>query len=312
MNKKLKRILMLAGKVLVLTLLLLVLSGVGSTLLPANAVGGGAEGGAGQAVVPSMSLVLAIMFLQVVALAIPIVRSRWHGWGLAGAIFVVYFGTVTFMSQIESLVYLGGKMPGGLTSGLFAMGLFVAAVFSPVAVLTLGKWRRAPANGRGSGKGSVPRLDLGRWGWRIGAAGVLFLALYYLFGYYIAWQDPELRAYYGGTDPGSFVAQMESVVRATPWMLPLQFARGLLWVGLGLLLIRSMRGSWWHAGLAIALLFAAPSLYLLFPNPVMPDFPRMTHLIETLPYQFLFGWFLAWFFRDRKPVTVRSAASVAS
>jgi hypothetical protein len=25
---------------------------------------------------------------------------------------------------------------------------------------------------------------------------------------------------------------------------------------------------------------------------------RMTHLVETAPYQFLFGWFLAWLWRE--------------
>ena len=32
------------------------------------------------------------------------------------------------------------------------------------------------------------------------------------------------------------------------------------------------------------------------PNPMMPEAVRLTHLVETLPYQFLFGWFVAWLF----------------
>ena len=89
-------------------------------------------------------MVLAIMFVQVVALAIPIVRSRWNGWRLATAMVVVYFGTVTFMNQIESLIYLDDKMAEGFQSGLFLMGFVIAAVFSPIAVLTLGKWKAMP------------------------------------------------------------------------------------------------------------------------------------------------------------------------
>jgi hypothetical protein len=57
-----------------------------------------------------------------------------------------------------------------------------------------------------------------------------------------------------------------------------------------------MRGPWWEAGLALALLFAVPTAYLLFPNPLMPETVRMTHLVETAPYQFLFGWFVGWLF----------------
>ena len=290
-----KSFILFTARMAALTVVLMVLSGVGSGFLPESNVAAEAvtaEGAGHPAQVLSLPTVLAIMLLQVLALAWPILQSRWRGWRLALAIFLVHFGTVTFMSQIESLVYLGGKMPGDLISGLFAMGLFIAAVFAPIAVLVLGKWK--PAAGPGAAR--APALRLGRWGWRVAAAGLVFLCLYYLFGYYVAWQDPELRAYYGGTDPGSFVAQMRVVMQDTPWMIPLQFIRGLMWVALGMIIIRSMRGPWWHSGLATALLFAVPSLYLLFPNPLMPDFPRITHLVETLPYQFLFGLFLAWFF----------------
>jgi hypothetical protein len=295
----------LVGKLVLLTFLLLIISGVGSNFIPGTAMEAGGDaavaGSASAAQVGvSLPVLLAIFFCQVVALSVPILRSRWRGWLLAATIFTVYFGTVSFMSLIEAAVYLDNKMPQGMVQGLFLMGLVTAAVFSPIAVWILGKWKAAP----GSGDATGARLDLGPWAWKVLFAGLLFLVLYYVFGYYIAWQDPDLRAYYGGTDPGSFVAQMVSVMQATPWMVPLQFLRGLLWVGFGLLIIQSMRGSWWEAGLATSLLFAVPALYLLFPNPVMPDFPRMTHLVETLPYQFLFGWFLAWFVTGREVTEV--------
>jgi hypothetical protein len=283
----------LIAKILVLTLVLVVLSGIGSQMLPTDIADNtsSADSATTSAVTAPISLIFAIMLCQVLALTLPIVRSRWHGWRLALAMFVIFFGTQTFMSQIESLVYLGGKMAQGLVTGLFMMGLFVAAVFSPLAVLMLGRWKGATTNEYFVRN----KLDLGRAGWRVWLAGLVFLCLYYLFGYYIAWQDPDLRAYYAGTDPGSFFAQMQSVAINTPWMLPVQYLRGLLWVGLGLLIIYSMRGPRWHAGLACALLFSIPALYLLLPNPVMPDFPRITHFVETLPYQFLFGWFLSIF-----------------
>jgi hypothetical protein len=290
MKADLKKRLVLVAKLIALTVVLMLVSGVASNLLPASAVGGDSAEEIG------MMLVLAILFAQVMALAIPIVRSRWTGWRLATAMAVVYFGTVTFMNQVESLVYLDDKMPEGFLSGLFLMGFVIAAVFSPIAVVTLGKWKAMPS----STEVPAPALRLGKWGWRVAAAGLVYLCLYYLFGYYIPWQDPEIRTYYGGTDPGSFLAQIKTVAQGMPWMIPFQYVRGVLWVLLALLVIRSMRGPWWHAGLATAILFALPALYLLFPNPIMPEFVRMTHLFETLPYQFLFGWFVAWFCGDRQ------------
>jgi hypothetical protein len=56
------------------------------------------------------------------------------------------------------------------------------------------------------------------------------------------------------------------------------------------------KGCRWEAGLAVALLFTVPVVYLLLPNPLMPDEVRMTHLVETAPYQFLFGWLTVWLF----------------
>ena len=291
-------------KILALAVVLMMINGFAVRFLPSTAEPGTASEVSAPASPPSgsfMAIVITAMFLQTIALAYPIVRSKWHGWKLVLSLFILYFGTVTFMSQIESLVYRV-KMPEGMLAGLFAMGALAAAVFAPIAVLVLGKWK-APATDTEPSHRHEPSLA-GEWAWKIAVGGFVFLSLYYLFGYFVAWQIPAVRDYYGGTDPGSFLAQMNSVAQGTPWMIPFQYLRGLMWVGLAVLVIRMMKGAWWEAGLAAALLFAVPSLYLLFPNPLMPEPVRMGHLIETLPYQFLFGWFAAWLFCRREANTL--------
>ena len=291
----------LVVKIVLLAVLLMMLNGIGSRFLPAAETEG--AGQISDAVVESapappsgsfMVIVITVMLLQTITLAFPVMRSKWRGWKLALAVFLLYFGTVTFMSQIESLVYLGGKMPNGMIQGLFAMGLLNAAVFSPVAVLVLGKWKNDPTASVTSGHREP--TSAGEWAWKTAVGGLVFLSLYYLFGYFVAWKNPLLRDFYGGTDPGSFFAQMSSIVESTPWMLPFQYLRSLLWVALAVLVIRMMIGSWWQVALAVSLLFTVPSIYLLFPNPMMPDAVRIAHLVETAPYQFLFGWFVVWLF----------------
>ena len=37
--------------------------------------------------------------------------------------------------------------------------------------------------------------------WKLAAIGVCYVALYLIFGYFVAWQNPALRDYYGGTAP---------------------------------------------------------------------------------------------------------------
>jgi hypothetical protein len=291
----------LLGKILLLAVVLMVVNGIGSSFLPAAAAGGTEQ--TSEAVVESapappsgsfIALVFFVMLLQTVALAYPVIRSKWNGWKLTLAVFLLFFGTVTFMSQIESLVYLGDDMPEGMLLGLFAMGLFTAAVFSPIAVLVLGKWKAGTEASATSGHREP--TSAGEWAWKTAVAGFVFLSLYYLFGYFVAWKNPLLRDFYGGTDPGSFFAQMRSIVESTPWMLPFQYLRSLLWVGLAVLVIKMMKGSWWQVAIAVSLLFTVPAFYLLFPNPMMPDAVRMAHLVETAPYQFLFGWFVVWLF----------------
>ena len=132
-----------------LTILLIVLSAIGSMALPPMGSEAAVNGAETSVTQPPLSLVLAVMFAQVVVLAVPILGSRWHGWRLAATIFVVYYGTVTVLSQIESLIYLDGRMPGGLVPALFVMGAFVALLFSPLAVLALGRWKNGTVGSAG-------------------------------------------------------------------------------------------------------------------------------------------------------------------
>lgn len=55
-----------------------------------------------------------------------------------------------------------------------------------------------------------------------------------------------------------------------------------------------MKGPWWEAGLAVALLFSVVMAQLLMPNPYMPEAVRMAHLIETASSNFIFGWIVVW------------------
>jgi hypothetical protein len=121
-----------------------------------------------------------------------------------------------------------------------------------------------------------------------------YLILYYTFGYFIAWKNPAVRSYYGGSDTGSFFAQMVLILSTGPWTIALQAFRVILWIAFTLPVIRMLRGQSWEVALAIALLFSAWSSMLLLPNPYMPAAVRMTHILETVPENLIFGWLVGW------------------
>lgn len=84
-------------------------------------------------------------------------------------------------------------------------------------------------------------------------------------------------------------------------MKPLQVVRAMLWAAIAVPVIRMMKGQWWEAGLAVALLFGVVGTsLLLLPNPLMPPEVRMTHLLETASSNFLFGWLLVLVFLKRR------------
>ncbi|HEY8187613.1 MAG TPA: hypothetical protein VIF64_16190 [Pyrinomonadaceae bacterium] len=229
---------------------------------------------------------LVVSCLNTVVLAYVVLRSNWAGWKLVAAVFVLMFGITTVMPQIETAYFIT-RLPPGILPRIILAGAIVAAIFSPLAVLILGKRKH-----RGPNSIDHPSLNLSvpEWTWKVALISILYVIIYFTFGYFIAWQNAAVRAYYGGSDPGSFLAQMMNVPRDTPWLLPLQLVRAMLWTALAVVVIRMLKGGWWEAGLAVALLFAVVmNSQLLIPNAFMPQEVRMVHLLETASSNFLFG-----------------------
>ena len=276
----------LAARLGLLTVVLFICFAVAGTLVK---LPGSGEPGA-QAGDAAIRLV-AVCFLTVAVLTYLILRSRWAGWKLAVTMFLVYYGVATFMGQIESAVFIT-RLPPGALPRLFLMGALVAAPFAPLAVLILGKRKASTADGGPNARLQMPARE---WAWRLAVIAVVYVILYFTFGYFVAWRHPEVRAYYNGVDTRSFAAHMAMVVRDTPWLIAFQALRALLWTALALPVIRMMKGSRLETALTVGLLFSVVmNAQLLLPNPYMPDAVRTAHLLETASSNFLFGAFVGW------------------
>ena len=280
-----------AARVIALTIVLFICFAV------AGAVIGPLDNSRGSEQGPAVALILlAVCFMQTVVVTHIILRSRWTGWRLAAAICFVFYGVTTFMSQIESMVFLT-RLPAGLIPRLFLMGALIAVPFSMLAVLILGKRKAAIADSQPDSRVAMPARE---WAWKLVVVALLYVSLYFTFGYFIAWKNPAVLEYYSGIDEGSFVAHMGTVVRETPWLIPFQIIRAMLWVALALPVIRMLKGQWPETALSIGLLFSVVmNAQLLLPNPYMPEPVRMAHLVETASSNFIFGVFIGWLLTPR-------------
>ena len=271
-----------ALRVVALTFILFVCYGVGSGVamrgIPQPSAGGGSA---------AVSLVV-VCVLQTLILSYLTIRSRWSGWRLMLAIFFIFYGVATFMPQIESAVFLKTQLPAGMVPRLFLMGFLVAAPFSVLAVIILGKRKPALTDNQSGMSVSVTPVKLA-------VIALAYVILYFTFGYFIAWRNPAVREYYGGSDPGTFLAQMRNVVRDTPWLVPFQVLRAMCWVAIALPIIRMLKADRREISLALGVTFSVlMNALLLLPNPYMPEPVRMAHLVETASSNFLFGLLVGW------------------
>jgi uncharacterized Tic20 family protein len=216
-------------------------------------------------------------------------RSRWHGWKLAGALFLIYYILYSFLGWIEVLAFpaVGNRMPPGMLTSLLTTGLVIGIPFCLLEVWILGKTRADPAEAQLPPRFQMPASE---WGWKIAGATVLYVIVYFTFGYYVAWRTPGLPAFYGGSDPGSYLAQLGNVLRDTPWLYPFQLVRGLIWTGTGLIILAMHKGRTWEAALATGLSFTVlMNAGMLLPNPFFTPVVQHAHTIELVSSNLLYG-----------------------
>ena len=234
-----------------------------------------------------ISITLVIMFM--------IHSSRWYGWKLMATMSVAYYLVVSVVTQLEAWYFLYGVTIGPeLMWRLFLQGVPVAFVFVPLAVVMMGRFH--PLADVSQSLEIIP-MSIKEWLWKLGVIYVAYLVLYYAAGYFIAWQNPELRAFYGS--PGEalpFFQQMAHILVNDPWLTPYQLLRTLIWVAGAWLIIRGSRLPRWQTALIVGLMLSVPqNIGHLIPNPMIPlNSVRISHMFETASSTFIFGLIVAW------------------
>ena len=241
-------------------------------------------------------LILAI--INTVLIVSLIVSSRWNGWRLAFFLALAYYGSFTFLTQIETWYFLSEiTLSPKLLSRLFIMGLSIPIIYIPLAILICKRWKKR----EDSSESSNHDMPINEWAIKLGIIAVIYVAIYWLAGYFIAWQNPELRAFYGS--PGEiepFLSHTLTTFSETPTLILLQLVRGILFAAIAIPIILGSKLKPWITGLLVGFLFAIPHLAHILPNPLMPIASvRLSHMIETATSTFVFGLIIVWLLHRR-------------
>ena len=242
----------------------------------------------------SAELTLLLMGVVNALLVMALIESsRYRGWKLIMGLAFAYYGAVTFIMQIETWYFLTGiSVSPALLPRLFLMGLPVALLYIPLAVVLMGKLK--PGTEIGVNLEEVETINY--WVLRPALIALAYIVLYWSAGYFIAWQNPELRAFYGS--PGEalpFLAHTLNTLKHEPLLFPFQALRGLLWALFALPVIYGSRWGRAATALLVGLLFSIPqNIGHLMENPLMPLASiRLSHMIETAVSTFIFGVIVA-------------------
>jgi len=118
-----------------------------------------------------------------------------------------------------------------------------------------------------------------------------------LAGYYIAWQNADLRAFYGS--PGDILPFWEhtaNTFHTDPGLFPFQAIRAMLWTLCAIPIIRGSKVNVWWTAILVGLFFTIPQISgLIIENPLMPiGSVRLSHMIEGIATNVVFGMIIVW------------------
>jgi len=221
-------------------------------------------------------------------------RSSFKGLGLWGTLVALSFGTQTLMTQIETAYFISA-FP--LLHGNFEVyaivwrGLLVAGLLSLLVTWMVGGFSRKPRAEKSFSLTEKDVVKAGAW------LAAFYIALYFLFGYFVAWQSQAVRLFYGGPQElNSIVNQLGQTFMNRPEIILFQYFRGELWILCLVPLFAGFSGKRWElvvvSALALALL---PTAQLAFANPLMPAEVSVMHFWEVSISTGIFGALCAWF-----------------
>ena len=200
-----------------------------------------------------------------------IMSSSLGGIRLSISVFLIYFLIGHFNLLIEAYIFnVSSRQETALE---IIRGLFISVTFAPLYVYIFRNKIVKEAV-------IFSKRSLIGWFWRILVADILYLLLYIIAGLVLTIVYPQLLQFYEGKIP-SFDILINTQL----------FIRGFIFIGIALLMLRTLNISVVKKAILIGLTFAilggiAP---LIPPSELMPAYVRLGHGFEVGISNFIYG-----------------------
>ena len=209
-------------------------------------------------------------------------NANWSGAKLFLNILFVMFFVQYFMTQIETF-FFGNAFVALTTLDIFF--IMLAGLFPMLATIAL----MIKFFQNNNAVFEKPKTDIKIIFIRLGVIGVIYLFVYMIFGYFVAWQFKELRVFYSGTpEKLSFFEHMADTIKTNPIIFPFQIIRGILF-GVFVLPLKNMINNKRLFIMSVCLVYLCTAAQLIIPNVLFPDAVRIAHLVEMTSSMLLFG-----------------------
>ena len=223
---------------------------------------------------PSMILIIIVESMALIFIA---QKSRLSSVRLLMVLTLVYWGTKTFLMQIEAAFFLNIWLTKPLLSmnsiaHFTAQGAISAILFCIIVMTLCSKW--ASNDNMILTKQKVTFVPLMK-------IAAIYVPLYLLAGVFLAMPLG-----------GDAFNETYSTMTVPIWMPLFQFGRGILWAII-LWFLLDMTGKPYLRPIAATAMAVFGAVQLLHPNPFMSPQLRAAHLIEISVSMAIFGWLAA-------------------
>lgn len=262
-------------------------------------VGVHASSSSGNSVTP----LLVFCALNAIILTVYIINSKLQGLKLVGTTFIIFWGTQYFMTQLETLYFDSAvKMSVSNTLQVVIMGAVSVFISSLFAGLILGRFKKKGTSFYDKDTENTLRMSFAKLMPSMAILAFCYVIIYFLFGYFVAWQFPALRKYYtGSTAILNIFQHMSNQLKNDPILPLFQLFRGLLWSGLSAMIITSLNTKGLKTYIITGSLFSILiTSLLILPNAYMPATVRLGHSFELFTSMFAFGILSTFVFKFHK------------